>query len=89
MPTSCKNLIYIYLQIDETRTSSKPLRVFSYSFRGLISSFISLILILEVEYYSGGDLVIMQISRSDGVRERSLKIRNVLPENLGPTKNVD
>ena len=60
---------------------------FSYSFRGLISSFISLILLLEFEYCSGGDLVIILISRF-GIRARIFDIKYVLPENDGPTKSV-
>ena len=49
----------IKLLFDEPRTSSKTKRPFSYSFRGFISSLISLILILELVYCSGGDLVII------------------------------
>ena len=49
----------INLLFDEPKISSNTMIPFSYSFRGLISSFISLILILEFEYCSGGDLVII------------------------------
>ena len=49
----------INLLFDEPKISSKTMIPFSYSFRGLISSLISLILILEFEYCSGGDLVII------------------------------
>ena len=46
------------LLFDEPKISSKTMIAFSYSFRGLISSLISLILILDFDYCSGGDLVI-------------------------------
>ena len=49
----------ISLLFDEPKTSSKTMIAFSYSLRGFISSLISLILILELEYCSGGDLVII------------------------------
>ena len=38
------------LLFDEPKISSKTMSAFSYSFRGLISSLISLILILELEF---------------------------------------
>ena len=49
----------INLLIDEPKLSSKTMIPFPYSFRGLISSLISLILILDFEYCSGGYLVII------------------------------
>ena len=52
---------YINLLFDERKISSKTMIAFSYSFRGLILSLISLILILDLEYCSGGDLVIIYI----------------------------
>ena len=58
----CRPLIKnwsINLLFDEPKISSKTVIPFSYSFRGLISSLISLILILELVYCSGGDLVII------------------------------
>ena len=48
----------IYLLFDEPEISSKPMIALSYSLKGLISS-IPLILILEFDYWSGGDLVTM------------------------------
>ena len=67
--------------------TSKTIRAFSYSFRGLISSPFYLILILDFEYCSGCDLGFIKISRL-GIRERNFNIRNVLPEKHGPTKSV-
>ena len=58
----CRPLIKnwsINLLVDEPKISSNTMIPFSYSFRGLISSPISLILILGFEYCSGGDLVII------------------------------
>ena len=49
----------INLLFDEPKIPSKNMIPFSYSFRGLISSHISLILILKLVYCSGGDLVII------------------------------
>ena len=49
----------INLLFADPKISSKTTIPFSYSFRGLISSLISLILILELVYCSGGDLVII------------------------------
>ena len=77
----------INLLFDEPKISSKTMIPFSYSFRCLISSLNSLILILELVYCSGGDFVIIQTSRF-GIRERIFNIRQVLPEKLGPTNNV-
>ena len=57
------------------------------SLRGIISSLLSLILTLEMEYCSGGDFVIIYISQF-GIRERILNIKFVLPEKDGPTKSV-
>ena len=47
------------LLFDEPNLSSKTVIVFSNSPRGLILSLISLILILDLEYCSGGSLVII------------------------------
>ena len=47
------------LLFDEPKILSKTMIAFSYSFTGFISSPICLILILELEYCSGGDLVII------------------------------
>ena len=47
------------LLFDEPKISSKTMIAFSYSLRGFISSLTSLILIIELEYCSGGDLVII------------------------------
>ena len=58
----CRPLIKnwsINLLFNEPKISSKTMIPFSYSFRGLISSVISLILIFELVYCSGGDLVII------------------------------
>ena len=58
----CRPLIRnwsINLLFEEPKTSSKTMVLFLYSFRGLISSLSSLILILELVYCSGGDLVII------------------------------
>ena len=44
---------------DEPKISSKTMIPFLYSDRGFISSPISLILILQFDYCSGADLVIM------------------------------
>ena len=58
----CRPLIKnwsINLLFDDPKISSKTMIPFSYSFRSLISSPISLILILELVCYFGGDLVIM------------------------------
>ena len=77
----------INLLFDEPKISSKTIIPFSYSFRGLIPSLISSILILELVYCSGGDLVIILISRF-GIRERIFNINYVLPEKDGPTKSV-
>ena len=52
----------ILLQLDEPKISSKTMIAFSYSLRGSLSSPTSFILILELEYCSGGDLVIIQTS---------------------------
>ena len=49
----------INLLFDEPNISSKTMIPLSYSFRGLISSLISLILISELVYCSGGDSVII------------------------------
>ena len=49
----------INLLFDGPKISSKTMIPFPYSFRGLISSLISLNLILELVYCSGGDLVII------------------------------
>ena len=75
------------LLFDEPKTSSKTMIPFLYSLRGFISSLISLILILEYENCSGGDLVMIKISQS-GNRERFFNIRYDLPKKLGPTNNV-
>ena len=48
----------ISLLFDEPKTSSNTMIPFLYSPRGFISSFISLILILQLEYCSGGNFVI-------------------------------
>ena len=77
-----KNLLF-----DEPKISSKTRIPFSYSLRGLISSLISLTLILELVYSSGGHLVIMYKPRSI-IRERIFNIKDVLPEKDGPTKSV-
>ena len=53
-----KNLS-MYLLFDEPKISSNNMIAFSYSFRGLIFFPISLILISELEYYYGGDSVII------------------------------
>ena len=50
----------INLLFDEPKVPSKTMIPFSYSFRALISSLISLILILELVYCSGGDLVVIK-----------------------------
>ena len=58
----CRPLIKnwsINLLFGEPKISSKTMVPFSYSFGGLISSLISLILILELVYCSEGDLVII------------------------------
>ena len=47
--------------------STKTITQFSYSFKGLISYLISVILILEFEYCSGGDLLLYKYL--DGVFE--------------------
>ena len=60
----CRSLLKnwsLNLLFDEPKKSSKAKIPFSYSFRGFISSLISLILILEWVYCSGGDLVIISI----------------------------
>ena len=44
-------------------------------------------MILELEYCSGGDFVIIQISRF-GIRGRIFNINYVLPEKDRPTKRV-
>ena len=44
---------------DEPKISSETIIAFSYSLRGFISSVISFVLILELEYCSGGALVIL------------------------------
>ena len=49
----------INLLFDKPKRSSKTMIPFSYSFRGLNSSPTSVILILVLEYCSGGDLVIV------------------------------
>ena len=49
----------VYLLFDEPKISSKTMIPLSYSFRGLILSPISLILVSEVVYCSGDDLVIV------------------------------
>ena len=54
-----KKIWSINLLLDEPKISSKNMMPFSYSFRGLISSLISSILILELVYSFGGDLVII------------------------------
>ena len=76
----------INLLFDEPKISSKTMIPFSYSLRGFISSLISLILILEYENCSGGDLVMIKISQS-GIRERIFNIRYVFAGKLGPTKS--
>ena len=77
----------IYLLYVELKKLSQTLVGISYSFRSLISSPTSWILVLELPYCSGGDLVITKISRS-GSCEKISKIRHVLPEKDGPTKSV-
>ena len=76
----------LYLVLDEPKLSPKTIIDFSYSLRGLISCPISLILTLELEYCSRGDLVIIKRSRSVS-RERVFNIGYVLPEKDGPNKN--
>ena len=53
-----KNLS-LFLLFDERKITSELMGAFSYSFRGFISSLVSSILNLEINYCSGGDLVIM------------------------------
>ena len=77
-----------YLLFYVSKTSSKTITPFSYSFRGFIYSLISLVLILEFEYCSGGGLLILFKSQS-GSCEIIFNIRNVLPEKQGPTKLFD
>ena len=52
------SLCLLCLLFDEPKRSLKILMAFSYSVRGLISSFICLNVILEMEYCSGEDLMI-------------------------------
>ena len=76
----------ISLLFDEPKLSSKIMLWFSYSFRGFISSLISLILILKLVYCSGGDLLIINLNISRfGIRERIFNIKYVLTENDCPT----
>ena len=59
MPSSNEKLTYIYLLFVEPKISSRTMIAFSYSFKGFISSVISSILILELDYCLWGDLLIM------------------------------
>ena len=78
----------MYLLFNEPKISSETMIAFSFSLRGLISSLISLILILVLDYCSGGDLVIIEISRS-GIREKNFNTKNVFfSEKDGPTNCV-
>ena len=57
MSSSSEKLVYIYIIFDEPKLSSKSMIAFSYSFKGFVSSVISLTLIFEIEFCSGGDLM--------------------------------
>ena len=60
-----------FVIFDVPRTSSKTMIFFLYSRRGFISSLISVALTSEMIYCSGGDLVIIKISRAPA-REKIL-----------------
>ena len=76
----------MYALFDLSKFSFKTMTAFSYLFRGPISSHNFFILILENEYWSGGDLVTFLISRL-GITEKIFNIRCVLSEKPGPTKS--
>ena len=77
----------ICLQIDEPKTQWKTMVAVWYLFREVIFSPISSILLLEFEYCSGDDLVIIKSSRVCN-RGRIFSIGCVLPEKYGPTMSV-
>ena len=86
MSTFMKNRSF-YLLFDVPKISPETLIAISYLLRGLISSPISLLLILDFEYCSGGDLLIRKTSRL-GIREKMFNIRFFSAEKDGPTKSV-
>ena len=75
----------IYLLLVELQMSSETMTPLSFSFRGLISSRISLILISQLKNCSGGDWVTIKISQ---LGSRAKIFRHVSHEKLGPTKSV-